>query len=72
MTGPKDTNETIAATPDDLLKVGKDAEIELSEAQLKDVSGGSAGTFKQLQDMTNNSQTTAQKAAEKADSYIRS
>lgn len=42
MTGPKDVkdiNDTIAA-PDDLLKVGKDAEIELSEAQLKDVTGG--------------------------------
>ena len=56
MTGSK-KNKTLGA-PDALLKTGKDAKIELSEQELKSVSGGE--------------QTTAQKAAEKADQYIRS
>jgi bacteriocin-like protein len=73
MTGSDKAKETLTAAPDALLKTGKDANIELSEKDLESVSGGDkTDTFKQMQDMTNNKQTTAQKAADKADQYIRS
>ena len=46
--------------------------ITLTIEQLAVVSGGQdAAMMRQMQDLTNNQQTTAQKAAEKADSYIR-
>jgi hypothetical protein len=47
-----------AATPD----APKDANVELRKQELDRISGGT----------TNNKQTAAQKAAEKADAYIRS
>jgi hypothetical protein len=75
MTGSKNANDALPATPDTLLNAGNDAKIELSDADLNKVTGGGdpkTSTFKQLQDVTNNQQTTAQKAAEKADQYIRS
>jgi bacteriocin-like protein len=62
MTGSKKNADKTMGSPDALIKTGNDAKIELSEQELKSVSGGA----------TNNEQTTAQKAAEKADSYIRS
>jgi hypothetical protein len=71
MTGSKNDNETLAAAPDALLTAGKDATIELSEAELSGVSGGT-DKMKQLQDMTSNAAMTGQKAAEKSDQYIRS
>jgi hypothetical protein len=46
---------------DHLTATSDHCKIELREQDLKRVTGG----------MTNNQQTTAQKAAEKADSYIR-
>jgi hypothetical protein len=60
MTGSKNDNETLAAAPDALLTAGKDATIELSEAELSGVSGGT-DKMKQLQDMTSNAAMTGQK-----------
>ena len=49
------------------------SQAELPDADLDDVSGGFFGfVITTTQNMTNGQQTTAQKAAEKADSYIRS
>lgn len=58
MTGSKKKANKTMGSPDALIKTGNDAKIELSEHELKSVSGGQ--------------QTTAQKAAEKADYYLRS
>ena len=50
--------------------------VELSEDDMARVAGGTktGGTREasKLQDVTNNLQTTAQKAADKADAYLRS
>ena len=74
MTRSKNANEALPAAQDTLLNAGNDAKIELSEQDLKSVTGGGKQTdqMKQLQDMTNNAATTGQKAAEKSDQYIRS
>jgi hypothetical protein len=48
----------------------KTAQPEITDADLAQVSGGKDA--KPRQDMTNNLATTAQKAAEKNDAYIRS
>ena len=58
-TGAQKTRTT---SPDSLTRTAGDAAIELTESDLDAVTGG----------MTNNQQTTAQKAAEKVDQYIRS
>ncbi|HVO02769.1 MAG TPA: hypothetical protein VMT54_11240 [Candidatus Cybelea sp.] len=58
----KSTSKPGAQRPDALTKAGKAASVELSEAELDRTSGGA----------TNNQATTAQKAADKSDSYIRS
>jgi hypothetical protein len=71
MTKSKTDNEAGTAAPDALLVTGQDSAIELSEAELSAVSGGT-DKQKQMQDMTNNLATTGQKAAEKNDAYIRS
>ena len=50
--------------------------VELSEDDLARVAGGTKAerteAFLKLQDVTNNQQTTAQKAADKSDAYFRS
>jgi len=46
--------------------------VELSEDDLGRVAGGTGKGSPQTKDMTNNQQTTGQKAADKADAYIRS
>jgi hypothetical protein len=46
--------------------------VELSEDDLARVAGGAGKAITQIQDSTNNQATTAQKAAEKVDAYIRS
>ena len=41
MTGSKNANDALPGTPDTLLNAGNDAKIELSDADLNNVTGGS-------------------------------
>jgi len=58
------------SSPDELVKASKDASIELSDADLNNVSGGTKVQQMQ-QDTTLNKAKVAQKAADATDGYLR-
>jgi hypothetical protein len=69
MSEPKSANAP-ASTPDQLINSGTSTAVELSEKEMDGVSGG--GAVNVIQDVTQNKQKTAIKAAEAMDAYIRS
>jgi len=44
------TDQKKPASPDSLTETGKDAKVELTEAQLKEVAGGASDIFLKLED----------------------
>jgi hypothetical protein len=66
---PKQSDKA-TSSPDELVKASKDASIELADADLKNVSGGTP--MQTVQDTTINKQKASDKLTAVTDAYIRS